>query len=157
MSSIDLLQCQFVLNGKAMSKFTCGGESFDAFSGLGESINKASAAGDVGSGPIPPGKYYIFDRQSGGKLGWFRDFLSGADKWFALYAIDGKIDDTAYFRDVKRGEFRLHPKGPRGLSLGCVVIDQHADFDRLRSMLLSHGSQSVVGSDLKAFGILTVT
>lgn len=151
-----LLQCTFTLNGQSMSELTCGNESFKAFSGLGESVNQASKASNADSGPIPPGRYYIFDRQSGGRLGWMYDFFSGRSEWFSLYAIDETIDDTAYVQEVKRGQFRLHPKGPMGISKGCVVLESAEEFSRFRNLLLQRGSQSVYGSELKAYGVLTV-
>jgi len=109
-----MIDCTFELNGKPMSAFKCGATSFPAFSGLGEHVNRRTSACILNAGPIPPGAYYIFDRQSGGLLGPLRDLFTGRDIWFALYAIDNEIDDETYCKQVKRGLFRLHPKGPFG-------------------------------------------
>lgn len=74
-------------------------------------------------GPIPPGIYFIVDRESGGMLGGLRDYFTGRDTWFALCANDNRIDDKTFCNNIIRGHFRLHPKGVRGVSEGCVVID----------------------------------
>ena len=105
-----MIDCSFELNGKPMSVLKCGAMSFPAFSGLGAHANRREFACNVGVGPIPPGTYYIFDRQSGGLFGALRDLLNGHGEWFALYAVDGKIDDETFCNEVKRGNFRLHPK-----------------------------------------------
>ena len=151
-----MIECIFTLNDKPMSTFGCGSVSFPAFSGLGEHANRRLFACVAGIGPIPPGTYYIFDRQSGGLLGPLRDIFTQRDDWFALYAIDGHIDDEAYCESVKRGNFRLHPKGASGRSEGCVVINQKPDFLRLYAMLKSAAPVQVPGSSLKAYGRLTV-
>lgn len=100
--------------------------------------------------------YYVFDRESGGLLGPLRDMFSGRSHWFALYAHDGRIDDETFCEMVKRGQFRLHPKGELGRSEGCVVIDRQPDFARIRGMLKSLAPVPVPGSKLKAYGVLTV-
>lgn len=139
-----------------MSSFEIGAASFPAFSGLDEYVNKRSAACIPGRGPIPPGVYYIFDRQSGGVLGPLRDLFTGRDEWFALYADDGRIDDETFCQRVKRGEFRLHPKGTTGRSEGCIVIDRKADFLNLRAILRGSLQIEVPGIGLKAYGRLVV-
>jgi hypothetical protein len=140
-----------------MSRFKTGAQSFDAFSGLGEYANKRASACLKGAGAIPPGTYYIFDRQSGGRLGAIRDFFTGRDEWFALYAADGRIDDATFCNEVERGNFRLHPKGRLGRSEGCVVIDKAADFEHLRTLLTSVAPSPVPGSTLKAYATLAVS
>ncbi|NML13429.1 DUF2778 domain-containing protein [Azohydromonas caseinilytica] len=149
-------RCTFVLNDKPMSSFTIGATSFPAFSGLGDFVNQRSRACTAGKGAIPPGSYYIFDRQSGGLLGPLRDLFSDHSNWFALHAIDEKIDDETWCNQVKRGAFRLHPKGTFGISQGCIVIDQSADYQLLRAMLRSSSPTAVPGSSLKAYGTVVV-
>lgn len=83
----------FKLNDKPMSALVGGASAFPAFSGLGSHVNRRISACLANVGPIPPGSYYIFDRESGGRLGWWRDLFSGRSDWFALYADDGKVDD----------------------------------------------------------------
>jgi len=68
-----MIDCKFELNNKPMSTFWCGAASFPAFSGLGKHVNHRAFACHPNLGPIPPGTYYIFDRQSDGLLGPFRD------------------------------------------------------------------------------------
>jgi len=150
------MDCTFQLNDKPMSSLKCGAMSFPAFSGLGVYANRSAFACHSGIGPIPPGTYYIFDRQSGGLLGIFRDLLSGHGDWFSLYAIDGKIDDETYCNEVRRGNFRLHPKGTAGLSQGCITLENRADYQMLRAILKSAAPVAVPGSTLKAYGRVIV-
>lgn len=82
--------------------------------------------------------------------------FSDHSEWFALYAIDGKIDDETYCNQVKRGNFRLHPKGPRGISEGCITIEKLADFNYIRALLKSVAPAVIPGSDLKAYGKVVV-
>jgi hypothetical protein len=110
-------------------------------------------------GPIPPGRYYILDRESGGFQKRFRDFFGMRDpkgSWFALYADDGKIDDATFCEEVIRGNFRLHPKGAFGISEGCIVIDEPLRFDHLSLFLRSAPQMTVPRLDIKAYGIVTV-
>jgi hypothetical protein len=65
--------------------------SFPAFSGLGDHANKCQSVCLAGLGPIPPGTYYILDRQTGGRLGAIWDRIYQRQDWFALYANDGRI------------------------------------------------------------------
>lgn len=151
-----MFHCSFELNNQPMSVFRIGAMSYPAFSGLGNNANQRTMACVKGSGPIPPGTYYIFDRQSGGLLGPIRDMINGRNDWFALYAADNRIDDEAFCNEVKRGNFRLHPKGVTGRSEGCVVVDKESDFIQLRAILTSAKPISVYGTKLKAYGCLVV-
>lgn len=153
---MPMIDCTFKLNNKPMSIFKCGATSFPAFSGLGKHVNQWGSACLASEGPIPPGNYYIFDRQSGGLTGPFRDMFNNRSHWFSLYAIDGKIDDVTYCEKVKRGEFRLHPKGPTGRSEGCIVIESPRDFQFLRTILTSTTPVAVPGSTLMAYGKVVV-
>ncbi|WP_217999668.1 tlde1 domain-containing protein [Thauera butanivorans] len=58
-----------------MSSFVLGASAFPAFSGLGSQMNQRVAACIQSRGPIPPGEYFIVDRESGGRLGWLRDLF----------------------------------------------------------------------------------
>lgn len=151
-----MLQCFFELNDKPMSTFKIAAISVPAFSGQGINTNKRISVCLVGQGPIPPGEYYIFDRQGGGRLEWLRNMFSDHSDWFALYAIDGKVDDETFCEKVKRGHFRLHPKGPRGLSEGCITLENHSDFMRIRALLKSVKPSTVPGTELKAYGKVLV-
>ncbi len=123
-----MIDCSFELNDKPVSNFKMGALSFPAFSGLNEHVNRAISQCISNQGPIPKGDYYIFDRQSGGLFGPLMDLFNDKDEWFALYSIDNKIDDETYCEQVKRGQFRLHPKGRQGISQGCITIDDWTDF-----------------------------
>lgn len=151
-----MIDCSFELNGKPMSVLKCGAMSFPAFSGLSAQANRREFACNVGVGPIPPGSYYIFDRQSGGLLGSLYDMLGRHSDWFALYAIDGTIDDETYCEEVKRGNFRLHPKGAVGISKGCITIESLADFQHLRAILKNSIQEAVPGIKLLAYGKVVV-
>lgn len=151
-----MFDCNFELNGQPVSSFQIGAMKLPAFSGLGAHINKRISACLYGVGPIPPGTYYIFDRESGGLLGPMRDIFTKRDDWFALYAIDSRLDDETFCNDVKRGNFRLHPKGFSGRSEGCVVIENMTDFQLLRATLKGTTPTPVPGIKLKAYGRLVV-
>lgn len=151
-----MISCTFELNSKPMSALVSGAMAFPAFAGLGAHANRREFACHVNVGPIPPGDYYIFDRQSGGLLGPLRDIFTGRGDWFALYADDGRIDDETLCNAIKRGSFRLHPKGGLGRSEGCVVIDSQADFQRFRAILKGSKQVDVPGARIKAYGKLTV-
>jgi hypothetical protein len=152
-----MLRCRFVLNGKPMSDLQAGAASYAAFSGLGEYANRPEYSCVKSTGPIPRGAYYIVDRQQGGRLAPLRELFSGDKRhWFALYAADGAVDDETFCSQVKRGGFRLHPKGPLGRSEGCITIEQQADFQQLRAQLLCSAMSKISGSALLAYGMVTV-
>lgn len=151
-----MIDCSLELNSQPMSTFKCGAISLPAFSGLDGNINRRSSACIPGSGPIPPGTYHIFDRQSGGLLGPLKDLFTERDDWFTLYAVDGKIDDETFCNAVKRGNFRLHPKGRAGISYGCIVIDKPAEFQHLRTILKRAAPVAVTGSRLQSYGRVIV-
>ncbi|PSL14827.1 uncharacterized protein DUF2778 [Marinobacterium halophilum] len=143
-----MIDYSFHLNNKSMSSFKMGGASFPAFSGMNQHMNRAKSHCISNEGPIPKGTYYIIDRQSGGFLGPLRDWLSDKDEWFALYAIDSNIDDETLCDQVKRGQFRLHPKVPLGISKGCITIDSWSDFQVIRSLLKSANTQKIPNTDI---------
>ncbi|MEC4717869.1 DUF2778 domain-containing protein [Noviherbaspirillum sp. CPCC 100848] len=151
-----MFQLHFELNDQALSALKLGPFSYPAFSGLAPHVNKRHAGCLANAGPVPPGLYYILDRESGGLLGPLRDRISNRSEWFALYAVDQKIDDYTYCNEVERGNFRLHPKGPSGISKGCIVLEKQVDFFRLRACLESASPTAIPGSKLKAYGKLWV-
>ena len=148
-----MIDCKFELNGSPLSFFQCGATYFPAFSGLGSYVNKREAMCLPDWGPISPGTYYIFDREVGGRFGSLWARIEGKMDWFALYAIDEKIDDETYCNKVRRGEFRLHHGSG---SKGCITIVNSSDFQSLRTMLKSKTPSSVPGSKLLAYGKLVV-
>lgn len=151
-----MYQCTFALNDKPMSAFNLGAFSFPAFSGLGTNVNKRSAACLLGAGAIPLGAYFIVNRAQGGILGKLATMASGRSDWFALYAADGRINDEMFCAGIKRGQFRLHPKGPMGRSEGCVVIDSETHFHHLSVILRGSPPVQISGSEYKAYGTLGV-
>lgn len=157
------INCTFSLNGMPTSLLKCYGVgSFPAFSGQKQGINNASLTVVKNIGPIPQGRYYIVGRQSGGRLSELRDGLlrygygTNRKEWFALYRADGRIDDWTFIDGVKRGNFRLHPVGPMGLSEGCITLNHLPDFEYLRVQLLKTSMIPVPGSPLKAYGTIQV-
>lgn len=151
-----MLECSFDLNGKPMSSFKLNSFNFPAYSGQDGHANRRELACLANSGPIPPGSYYIFDRQSGGLLGPLWDLFRDHDDWFALYALDGKIDDETFCSGGKRGNFRLHPRGRMGISRGCITLDKQSDFYKLRALLKSAKQSNVPGTTLQAYGRVVV-
>jgi hypothetical protein len=151
-----MIECSFELNGRPMSTLKVASMRFPAFSGFGGHANRREFACVPDLGPIPPGAYYIFDRQAGGLLGPLRQLFTDHSDWFALYAIDGKLDDETYCNQVKRGNFRLHPRGRFGISKGCITLDRVNDFAKLRGYLKALTPSSVPGTDFKAYGRVVV-
>jgi len=139
--------------------------TFSAFSGNGFYRNRGGCANIVGSGPLPPGRYYIVDRPTGT---WksvamtsikdsirTRTFTNPADhsKWFGLYRIDDSIDDSTFFQKVARGNFRLHPGT---VSEGCITLSSHIDYEILRRAILQQKPTVLSGSELKVYGTIEV-
>jgi hypothetical protein len=151
-----MVESTFELNGKPMSVFEINALKFPAFSGLGEHKNRREFACIAGVGPIPPGVYYILDRQSGGRLGPLLDLIKDRSGWFALYAADKHIDDEVFCNTVKRGNFRLHPAGTGGISQGCITLTNQIDFSVLRNQLIAGGKIPIPGTALHAYGRVTV-
>lgn len=149
-------QCSFELNNLPMSQFKMGASSFPAFSGLGGHVNKRIFACTPNFGPIPPGTYFILDRESGGFLGPLWDRLKGHKDWFSLYANDGRIDDETYCNNVERGNFRLHPKIGLGISKGCITIENPNHFMQIRALLKASAPMKIKGTDILAYGTVVV-
>ncbi|MBL1261131.1 MAG: DUF2778 domain-containing protein [Thiotrichaceae bacterium] len=148
-----MIDCSFELNNKPMSTFKMGAPSFPAFSGLGEHVNRAMSQCLPNKGPIPKGNYYIFDRQSSLKERFKSLFgVDYNDDWFALYAIDNKIDDETYCKQVKRGQFRLHPSGEFGISQGCITINDWTDFQVVRALLKGTKTIEIPDVGLECYG-----
>lgn len=148
--------CSFELNDKPMSNFKMGAPSFPAFSGMNEHVNRVISQCIPNQGPIPKGNYYIIDRQSGGLFGPLKDLFNEKDEWFALYAIDKDIDDEVYCEQVKRGEFRLHPKGTYGISKGCITINDWTDYQVVRSLLKKTKTKIIPEVGLECYGKVRV-
>lgn len=141
------LQGKLVLNGADYAPFNLYGVGvFMAFSGNGIYRNKGACRAIKGDGPLPPGKYWIVERGSGGFFSGIKAKAQdtwnkykhgaafGRDEWFALYRDDWGIDDGTWVDDVYRGLFRLHPGV---LSEGCITIANNSDYGIIRSALLN--------------------
>ncbi|MFU0885012.1 DUF2778 domain-containing protein [Kluyvera sichuanensis] len=159
-----MIIARFALNGLPSSILTVPGVgNFPAFSGQKYGRDNVTMAGRPDIGPIPPGRYFVVGRESGGRLGALRNYFLknfyGTDResWFALYKDDWQIDDSVFIDGIKRGSFRLHPIGPMGLSEGCITLLHPSDFDYLRAALLKTSMVPVPCTSFKAYGTITVT
>lgn len=155
--------CTFKLNSESMSTLECSNnQHYDAFSGNSNAINDPRYVDQVERGALPPGRYYILDRQSGGRLGWLRDaikdFSSKSDRsqWLALYRDDDEIDDYTSVSNIRRGHFRLHPVGIYGISEGCVTMASNIGFDELSAHIRSMPGDIIPGTSIRYYGILEV-
>ncbi|MGN2434929.1 DUF2778 domain-containing protein [Pseudomonas syringae] len=164
--SIDtnkVAHCTFELTGQPMSLLKCSNnESYEAFSGITGYTNNPAEVSNAKLGPLPPGRYYILNRESGGTLGWLRDpitdMVARTDRsdWFSLYRDDGEIDDRTIINNVVRQSFRLHPVGRSGFSEGCVTMTSGLGFEQLSVYLRNMEGDIIPGSGKKYFGILDV-
>lgn len=134
-------------NGKQQTK------TYSVFSGAGEDRNNPASTDKADAGPLPLGKYYVVDRESGGRLGRLRDWWNDKDIWFALYRDDGHVNDSTIINGVKRGQFRMHP-GSR--SVGCVTFIKRKEFDEMREILLATPTAPIPGGSTQYYAILTV-
>jgi len=157
------LACTIKLNNQPMSMLQCPGVgNFAAFSGVGVGRDNPGAVSKFDIGPLPSGQYYIVDRESGRLLGALRDLflkdIYGTDRstCFALYRNDGVIDDYTFVNGVRRGNFRLHPIGPRHLSEGCITLANPKEFESLRTRLKNGPEISVPGSTLRAYATVNL-
>ncbi|WP_061708507.1 DUF2778 domain-containing protein [Pseudenterobacter timonensis] len=136
-----------ILNGADYAPFNLYGVGvFMAHSGQGAFRNNGACGGVKDSGPIPPGKYWIVDRGTGGFISslkakaqdqWNKvrsGAVFGRDEWFALYRDDFGIDDGTWVDDVHRGLFRLHPGT---ISEGCITIAHNSDYGLIRDALMN--------------------
>ena len=143
-----------VLNSQRETTLSCScGDTFPAFSGAEGAFNDPTLAAAKNIGPIPPRRYYIVDRPTGGRLGWLRELYLGRSDWYALYAYDDSIDDFTDIRGTIRGQFRLHA-GSR--SEGCVTLTSDDAFSRLRNLLENTESAIIPGTNIKHYGTITV-
>jgi hypothetical protein len=162
------LQGKFVVDNEPLEPLVIFGVgAFPAFSGNDIYRNRGGCVTVPNDGPIPPGKYWIVDRPTGGIRSRLeaslKDMLNSAigtpshhDEWFALYRDDGAIDDWTWINGVKRGQFRLHPAGGRGISLGCITLPSYPDFQRIRNALLHTNTIPARNSGLSAYGWIEV-
>jgi hypothetical protein len=159
---------RFLVDNKFLSPLSINGlGTFDAYSGNEQFRNRGGCTAVPDNGPIPAGKYWIVDRPKGGvgSQAWasIKDTVNSAigsavnhGEWFALYRDDGAIDDTTWVNGVKRGQFRLHPAGGQGVSLGCITLPSRTDFLRIRNALLHTMTIPAGSSGLRAYGTIEV-
>lgn len=150
-----MLEAKFKLNNRDMSRLVVGDRSFPAFSGDRHHTNQVSSQCVKDQGPIPKGSYYIADRASG-VFQKLNAWLESKEDWFALIGIDDNIDDFVKCQNVTRGNFRLHPMGDRGISLGCVTVVNSSDYLILRDLIRSQTPAEIGANGLNAYGILRV-
>ncbi|WP_084009864.1 DUF2778 domain-containing protein [Pandoraea oxalativorans] len=163
------LQGKFVVSGQDLSPLVISGVgTFPAFSGDGSYRNQGGCTARPNQGPIPAGRYWIVDRPKGGvrtllmntavevRFGFTRSPVDYSE-WFALYRDDGMIDDYTWTEGVKRGNFRLHPAGGRGISLGCITLQSRADYAALRRAILKTPTVHLRDTGLSTYGWIDVT
>lgn len=155
--------CFFHLNGKLMSVLQClDFGSMLAFSGNDIYVNNPSATAVPNNGPLPHGKYYIVDRQSGGRHGAvidaINDQVSGTRRrdWFALYTATPPVRDFLVIQGVTRSNFRIHPVGYWGVSEGCITLPNLQNFYSLRSWLKRQKTSKIPGTNIDYYGTVTV-
>lgn len=161
-------QGKFLVNNAPFSPLTIFGVgTFNAYSGNGIYRNRGGCTAIPDNGPIPAGRYWIVDRPEGGfrsqVIATAKDAYNTAKghpshhaEWFALYQDGGTIGDVAWVNGVKRGQFRLHPMGGEGLSLGCITLPSRVDFLRIRDVLLHTTKVPARNSGLSAYGMIEV-
>lgn len=159
---------KFIMNNTFLAPLTIFGiGTFHAYSGNNVYRNRGGCTAVPNDGPIPAGKYWIVDRPTGGVRSqaytWAKDSWNAAmghasdhTEWFALYRDDGSIDDVTWVNGVKRGQFRLHPAGGQGISLGCITLPSHSDFTAIRRALLQTTTVPARNSGLRAYGTIEV-
>ncbi|WP_459709662.1 DUF2778 domain-containing protein [Paraburkholderia sp. 2C] len=157
------VQCTFRLNSQRTSTLWCSGlGGVTAYSGQQDGRDNPKAVAIPKIGPLPPGKYYLLDRHSGGRLGWLYDLVTSANigttdrsRWVMLW--NERTGDTTYINGVKRGAFRLHAAGSRGVSEGCITVGTQDEFDRLERHIRSRPPDiPVPGTTDKAYGTVVV-
>jgi hypothetical protein len=162
------LHGKFVVDNKPLSPLSIFGVGvFMAFSGDDIYRNRGGCTAIKDRGPIPAGRYWIVDRPTGG-IGsrvktWIKDAGNSVlgsptnrNDWFALYRDDGKIDDYTWLDGVERGNFRLHPMGYHGVSLGCITLPHLSEFYAIRRALLRTDTVLVPNTSLRAYGVVEV-
>ncbi|WP_084169703.1 DUF2778 domain-containing protein [Paraburkholderia ferrariae] len=159
---------KFFVDNEPLAPLTILGiGTFNAYSGNNQYRNRGGCTAVPNNGPIAAGKYWIVDRPTGGigskATAWAKDEWNTAfghpsnhGEWFSLYRDDGVIDDVTWINGVKRGQFRLHPAGGHGLSLGCITLPSYTDFKKIRSALLHTMKIPVRSSGLFAYGTIEV-
>ncbi|MCC8401204.1 DUF2778 domain-containing protein [Paraburkholderia sp. MMS20-SJTN17] len=159
---------KFLVDNAPLSTLVINGiGTFDAYSGNGQYRNRGGCTMVPNNGPIPAGKYWIVPRPTGGVRSavetWLKDEFNyyssrptDHSEWFALYRDDGLIDDYTWINGVRRGNFRLHPAGGRGVSLGCITLPSRDDFLLIRHALLHTMTIPAGNSGLRAYGAIEV-
>ncbi|EOW6672402.1 DUF2778 domain-containing protein [Cronobacter dublinensis] len=158
---------KFTINNADFSPLLIYGVgTFMAFSGDSTYRNRGGCVALPDKGPLPPGRYLIVDRPQGGAGSRIRTQVIDAwnsvagvpsvhTQWFALYRADGLLDDYTWINEVKRGNFRLHPVGGQGLSLGCITLQHSSDFALIRDALLAT-NKVVMGKGILTYGEIEV-
>jgi RHS repeat-associated protein len=148
------------LNSRPTTSLDCEcGERYSVFSGLGEAANDPTQVANANAGPIPTGRFYITQWQSGGHLGrlrdWARRAFSGNDpmSWMTLIPIDGNSDDCTVVDGGLRCHFRAHPGSA---SRGCVTFTSESEFFQFRQRLLQTAPGVIPGTRTPYLGVLTV-
>lgn len=159
----NMLKCLFHLNGGSLSTLSCPGLGFfPAYSGnAGPYRNNPDATHIKDVGPLPPGRYFIVNRPTTLLSPVYdapKSFFSGSDRsvWFGLFRDDGSINDVTLYRNIQRGNFRLHPAGYQGISNGCITLPSRSHYKILRDALLSENNSKIRVKSFIAYGTVQV-
>lgn len=161
---------KFILTGTQFSPLILLGIGhFMAFSGNNHYRNRPACASIPFNGPLPLGLYYIVKRPTNGVKSMLynmsREFWSwpGSSpvvhaEWFGLFRHDALIDDYTFIEGIKRGNFRLHPIGPAGISQGCITLQYRSDFLKIRQALMTYtyGNKNIPGTSFYSYGTIEV-
>lgn len=161
---------KFILTGAQFSPLILPGIGhFMAFSGNDQYRNNAARAAIPFKGPIPLGRYHIVKRPVNGFKSmlytmsreawtWPTDTAVIHAEWFGLFRQDSHVDDKTFIDGVERGNFRLHPIGPAGISQGCITLQHRSDFIKIRQALMTYtyGNTNIPGTQLYSYGTIEV-
>ena len=65
--------------------------------------------------------------------------------------------DYTFVKGVKRRSFRLHPRGPLGISEGCITLNDPGQFDQLHKFLIEQKGLTIIpGTTIKYYGTVEV-
>lgn len=133
------LKGTMLLNDADYAPFNLHGVGvFMAHSGQGIYRNNGLCGAVKGSGPIPPGKYWIVDRGTGGFFSGLKAKVQdrwnkvrsgaefGRDEWFALYKDDWEsMMVPGLITSI-------------GVCFGCIRVRYLRDVSRLPMILITH-------------------
>ena len=158
-------------DGKKLKLVCHGLGTYEVVSGLYAFHNDVNCS-YKDEAPIPPGLYYITERESGSIKNVIQNWAleqwrsahgvtNDKSKWFSLISAETKAD-TIYINNSSRGSFRFHPLNSDGSghSAGCVTFYSYNDFHYVRNALLDTRNTTILNQknvgNVTAYGTLRV-